>query len=154
MNKQQLIQAAVAATHISRLALTEKKRAVAELNKVMDAGDQGKAIYDGEDFGTVSVTNGRPRYVVTDPDALVEWLEWNKPEAVKKVPAPWFTATAALDGFIKQTGEVPDGVEVETPAPTVRVSISSKQEEVLRELIAEGAVKVLEGGVKADDGAE
>lgn len=154
MSKQQLIQAAVAATHISRLALTEKKRAVAELNKVMDAGDQGKAIYDGEDFGTVSVTTGRPRYVVTDPDALVEWLEWNKPEAIKKVPAPWFTATAALDGFIKQTGEIPDGVEVETPAPTVRVSISRRQEEVLRELIAEGAVKVLEGGVQADHGAE
>ena len=72
------------------------------------------------------------------------WLEWNKPDAVHKVPAPWFVAANALDGFIKQTGEIPDGVEVVQGEPRISVRISAPQEDAIRDLIASGDIRLIE----------
>nr|DAV54728.1 MAG TPA: hypothetical protein [Caudoviricetes sp.] len=110
----------------------------------MAPGDTSKPMIDGLQVGTVSFSSPQPRYQVVDEKALVAWLEWNKPEAVHKVPAPWFTATAALDGFIKQTGEVPDGVEVVRGAPSISVRVSAKQAEAIRDLISTGDISLLE----------
>ena len=87
-----------------------------------------------------------PKYQVVDERALVAWLEWNKPDAVHKVPAPWFTAAAALDGFIKQTGEIPDGVEVVQGDPRISVRISTAQADAIQELIASGDIRMIEVG--------
>ena len=110
----------------------------------MAPGDTSKPMIDGLQVGTVSVSAPQPRYQVVDEKALVAWLEWNKPDAVHKVPAPWFVAAAALDGFIKQTGEVPDGVEVIQGDPRISVRISTPQEEAIRELISTGDISLLE----------
>lgn len=147
-DKQDALRRAAVASHLAKVASQEKKKALAELQEVMGAGESAKALYEGEDIGTVSVTRGAPRYQVVDEQALVTWLEWQKPDAVHKIPAPWFVAAANLDAFIKQTGEVPDGVELVTPDPRISARVSSKQADVLRELIASGGIKLLEG---ADD---
>ena len=144
MSKESALRRAAIATHIAKVASQEKKKALSELKEYMAPGDTSKPQVDGLQVGTVSVSAPQPRYQVVDENALVVWLEWNKPDAVHKVPAPWFVATAALDGFIKQTGEVPDGVEVVRGDPRISVRISTAQEEAIRELISTGDISILE----------
>ncbi len=148
MSKKSAARRAAIAAHVAKAASQEKKKALKELEEYMEPGDTTKPQVDGLQVGTVSVSAPQPRYQVVDEKALVTWLEWNKPDAVHKVPAPWFTAAAALDGFIKQTGEVPDGVEVVQGDPRISVRISSTQEEAIRDLISTGDISLLmlEGG--------
>lgn len=144
VSKKSAARRAAIAAHIAKVASQEKKNALKELEEYMEPGDTTKPQIDGLQVGTVSVSAPQPRYQVVDEKALVTWLEWNKPDAVHKVPAPWFTAVAALDGFIKQTGEVPDGVEVVQGDPRFSVHISAAQEESIRELISTGGISLLE----------
>lgn len=144
VSKKSAARRAAIAAHIAKVASREKKNALKELEEYMEPGDTTKPQIDGLQVGTVSVSAPQPRYQVVDEKALVTWLEWNKPDAVHKVPAPWFTAAAALDGFIKQTGEVPDGVEVVQGDPRFSVHISAAQEESIRELISTGGISLLE----------
>lgn len=146
MSKKSAARRAAIAAYIAKVASQEKKRALKELEEYMEPGDTTKPQVDGLQVGTVSVSAPQPRYQVVDEKDLVTWLEWNKPDAVHKVPAPWFTATAALDGFIKQTGEVPDGVEVVQGDPRISVRTSAAQEESIRELISTGGISLLEIG--------
>ena len=144
-DKKDALRRAAVATYLARAATREKEKALAELKAIMSPGEAAKALYEGEAYGTVSVTRGAPRYKVVDADALTNWLEWNKPDAVKRVPAPWFVAAVNLDGFIKQTGEIPDGVELVTPDPSISSRVSPKQESFLRELLASGEIALIEG---------
>lgn len=144
MSKENALRKAAIAAHIVKVASQEKEKALRELREYMAPGDTSKPMIDGLQVGTVSFSSPQPRYQVVDEKALVAWLEWNKPEAVHKVPAPWFTATAALDGFIKQTGEVPDGVEVVRGAPSISVRVSAKQADAIRDLISTGDISLLE----------
>ena len=148
MSKESALRRAAIAAHIAKVASQEKRKALKELEEYMVPGDTSKPTIRGLQVGAVSVSAPQPRYQVVDEKALVAWLEWNKPDAVHKVPAPWFVATAALDGFIKQTGEVPDGVEVVQGAPRTSVRISTAQEEAIRELISTGDISLIgiEGG--------
>ena len=143
MNKADTLRRAVIAAHIAKVASQEKKKALKELEEVMAPGDTSKPSVDGRQIGTVSVSAPQSHYQVVDEKALVAWLEWNKPEAVRKVPAPWFTTAAALDGFIKQTGEVPDGVEAVQGDPRISARISGAQEETIRDLISTGDISLL-----------
>ena len=143
MSKENALRKAAIAAHIAKVASQEKKKALKELEEYMAPGDTSKPMIDGLQVGTVSVSAPQPRYQVVD-EAFVAWLEWNKPDAVHKVPAPWFVAAAALDGFIKQTGEVPDGVEVVQGDPRISVRISTSQEEAIRDLISTGDISLLE----------
>lgn len=144
MSKEDALRRAAVAAHIAKVAAREKKRALDELKEIMAPGDRSYATINGEQVGTISVTTAAPSYRVTDEQALVRWLEWNKPDAVNKTPAPWFTAIASLDGFIKQTGEIPDGVELVQPDPRISARISSTQEETVRELISTGDISLIE----------
>lgn len=144
VSKKSAARRAAIATHIAKAASREKKKALKELEEYMEPGDTTKPQVDGLQVGTVSVSAPQPRYQVVDEKALVAWLEWNKPDAVHKVPAPWFVATAALDGFIKQTGEIPDGVEVVQGDPRISVRISAAQEEAIRDLISTGDIRLIE----------
>lgn len=144
MSKEDALRRAAIAAHVAKVASQEKKKAINELMEVMTPGDRSYAMVNGEQVGTISVTTATPAYQVTDEQALVRWLEWNKPDAIHRVPAPWFTAKAALDGFIKQTGEIPDGVELVTPEPRISTRVSAAQEEVIRELIAIGHISLIE----------
>ena len=144
MSKESALRRAAIAAHVAKVASQEKKKALKELEEYMAPGDTSKPRIDGMQVGTVSVSSPPPRYQVVDEKALVAWLEWNKPDAVHKVPAPWFVAAAALNGFIKQTGEVPDGVEVVQADPHISVRISKAQEEVIRDLISTGDIRLIE----------
>lgn len=144
MSKESALRRAAIAACIAKMASQERKRALKELEEHMAPGDTSKPMIDGYQVGTVSVSAPQPRYQVVDEKALVAWLEWNKPDAVHKVPAPWFVAAAALNGFIKQTGEVPDGVEVVQGDPRISVRISGAQEEATRYLISTGDISLLE----------
>lgn len=144
MSKETALRKAAIAAHIAKLASQEKKRALAELAEAMAPGDTSKPMVDGAQIGTVSVSAPAPRYQVVDENALVAWLEWNNPDAVHKVPAPWFVSADALDGFVKRTGEIPDGVELTQGDPRISVRISSAQEENLRELISTGDISLIE----------
>ena len=144
MSKEDALRRAVIAAHVVKVASQEKKGALKELEEYMAPGDTSKPSIDGMQVGTVSVSSPPPRYQVVDEKALVNWLKWNKPDAVHEVPAPWFVAAAALDGFIKQTGEIPDGVEVVQGDPRISVRISGTQEENIRELISTGDISLIE----------
>ena len=144
MSKEKALRRAVSAAYIVKRASQEKKKALKELEEYMAPGDTSKPMIDGLQVGTVGVSAPQARYEVVNEKALVAWLEWNKPEAVHKVPAPWFVTTTSLEGFIKQTGEVPDGVEVVQPPPRMSVRISGAQEEAIRDLISTGDISLLE----------
>lgn len=144
MSKENALRKAAIAAHVAKIASQEKKKALKELEEYMAPGDTSRPMIDGLQVGAVSVSAPQPRYQVVDDRALVAWLEWNKPDAVHKVPAPWFVATAALDGFIKQTGEIPDGVEVVQGDPRISVRISAAQEEAIRDLISTGDISLIE----------
>lgn len=144
MSKEDALRRAVIAAHVAKVASQEKKKALKELEEVMAPGDSSKPSIHGRQIGTVSVSAPQPRYQVVDEKALVAWLEWNKPDAVHKVPAPWFVAATSLDGFIKQTGEIPDGVELVTSDPRISSRVSPAQEEAIRELIAMGSISLIE----------
>lgn len=144
MSKENALRRAAIAAYLAKAASREKKKALKELEEYMAPGDTSKPMIDGLQVGTVSVSAPQPRYQVVDEKALVAWLEWNKPDAVHKVPAPWFVASVALDGFIKQTGEIPDGVEVVQGDPRISVRISGAQEEAVRELISTGDISLNE----------
>lgn len=148
MSKEDALRRAVIAAHVAKVASQEKRKALKELEEVMAPGDSSKPSIDGRQIGTVSVSAPQPRYQVVDERALVAWLEWNKPDAVHKVPAPWFVSAAALDGFIKQTGEIPDGVGVVQGEPRISARISGAQEEAIRDLISTGDINLImiEGG--------
>lgn len=143
-SKEDALRRAAVAAHLVKVASQEKKKALAELSETMAPGDTSRPMVNGMQVGTVTVSSPAPRYQVVDEKALVTWLEWNKPDAVHKAPAPWFAAPAALDGFIKQTGEVPDGVELVQGDPRISVRVSGTQEENLRELIATGDISLIE----------
>lgn len=144
MNKEKALRRAAIAAHVAKVASQEKKKALNELMEAMAPGDRSYATVNGEQVGAISVTTTTPTYQVTDEQALVGWLERNKPDAIHRVPAPWFTAKANLDGFIKQTGEIPDGVELVTPDPRISARISPAQGEVIRELIATGGISLID----------
>lgn len=143
MSKEDTLRRAAIAAHLAKVASQEKKKALKELEEVMAPGDTSKPSIDGRQVGTVSVSSPQPRYQVVDEKALLAWLEWNKPDAVHKVPAPWFIAANALDGFIKQTGEIPDGVEIVQGDPRISVRVSGAQEENIRDLISTGDINIL-----------
>lgn len=144
MSKEDALRRAAVAAHVAKVASQEKKRALAELEEVMAPGDTSRPMIDGLQIGTISVSSPAPKYQVVDEGALVVWLEWNKPDAVHKVPAPWFTSSAALDGFIKQTGEIPNGVEVVKGDPRISVRISTAQADAIQELIESGDIRMSE----------
>ena len=143
MSKEDALRRAAIAAHLAKVASQEKKKALKELEEVMAPGDTSKPSIDGRQVGTVSVSSPQPRYQVVDEKALLAWLEWNKPDAVHKVPAPWFISANALDGFIKQTGEIPDGVEIVQGDPRISVRVSGAREENIRDLISTGDISIL-----------
>lgn len=143
MSKENALRMAAIAAHLAKVASQEKNKALKELEEVMAPGDTSKPSIDGRQIGTVSVSSPQPRYQVVDEKALLAWLEWNKPDAVHKVPAPWFIAANALDGFIKQTGEIPDGVEIVQGDPRISVRVSGAQEENIRDLVSTGDISIL-----------
>lgn len=107
MSKENALRRAAIAAHVAKVASQEKKKALKELEEYMAPGDTSKPMIDGLQVGTVSVSAPQPRYQVVDEKALVAWLEWNKPDAVHKVPAPGLLPPQHWMGSSSRPGRSP-----------------------------------------------
>jgi hypothetical protein len=95
------------------------------------------ALPDGSDIGTVTVVDGRTSAKVTNPVALLEWVQANAPDEVEQVPRVRESYLGALlsrcenvDGAAMhaKTGELLPGVRFETGEPYARVTQTADQQ--------------------------
>lgn len=108
--------AAVAGEYQARLqALADREAAIRQsLHNYVTAN--GKVSFP--DVGSAYLTQPGPRITVTDAEALLAWARKNAPQIVEtsyRVPA------SDLKDYLKETGELPAGVEFETPEPSLGV---------------------------------
>jgi hypothetical protein len=96
------------------------------------------ALPDGSDIGTVSVVDGKTSAKVTNPAALLKWVQVNAPDEVEQVPQVRESYLGALlarcenvDGAAMhaKTGELLPGVRFETGDPYARVTQTHDQAE-------------------------
>lgn len=136
-----MTDALVQAAAVSQLAEAVKAADVEAKRRVLEEygpGDRVEARVNKESIGTVSVAKGRESFKVVDDAAFLAWVEEHHPgevETVKKV----------RDGFrknigqvVKDTGEVPDGVEPTVGDPYVSVRKSAGQKQAFAGLYREG----------------
>ena len=133
MNKRDLLVRAAVASFVRGKAAQELRDVKAELDSIMDAGE----------VATVSKTRASTKPVVVDEAALLEWCKRNRPDVVREMVAPWFTAAGSLSRVIEETGEVPDGVDVVEGEPSISVRVSTNQGEALAEALLAGREDVL-----------
>ena len=143
MNKRDLLVRAAVASFVRGRAAQELRDVKAELDSIMDAGDRSYAMIDDGEVATVSKTRASSKPVVADEAALLEWCKRNRPDVVREMVAPWFTAAGSLARVIEETGEVPDGVEVVDGEPSISVRVSTNQGEALAEALLAGKEDVL-----------
>lgn len=143
MNKRDLLVRAAVASFVRGRAAQELRDVKAELDSIMDAGDRSYAMIDDGEVATVSKTRVSTKPVVVDEAALLEWCKRNRPDVVREMVAPWFTAAGSLAQVIEETGEVPDGVDVVEGEPSISVRVSTKQGEALAEALLAGKEDVL-----------
>ena len=143
MNKRDLLVRAAVASFVRGRAAQELRDVKAELDSIMDAGDRSYAMIDDGEVATVSKTRASTKPVVVDEAALLEWCRRNRPDGVREMVAPWFTAAGSLARVIEETGEVPDGVDVVEGEPSISVRVSTNQGEALAEALLAGKEDVL-----------
>jgi hypothetical protein len=120
--------------------------AVAELSP----GDRlHAALPDGADVGTVTVVDGKTTAKVTNPAALLEWVQVNAPDEVETVARVRESYVGALlarcenvDGAAMhaKTGELLPGVRFETGEPYARVTQTHDQLAAFEEAWIHGGV--------------
>ena len=143
MNKRDLLVRAAVASFVRGKAAQELRDVKAELDSIMDAGDRSYAMIDDGEVATVSKTRASTKPVVVDEAALLAWCKRNRPDVVREMVAPWFTAAGSLSRVIEETGEVPDGVDVVEGEPSISVRVSTNQGEALAEALLAGREDVL-----------
>lgn len=143
MNKRDLLVRAAVASFVRGKAAQELREVKAELDSIMDAGDRSYAMIDDGEVATVSKARASSKPVVADETALLEWCRRNRPDVVREMVAPWFTAAGSLARVIEETGEVPDGVDVVESEPAISVRVSTNQGETLAEALLAGKEDVL-----------
>jgi hypothetical protein len=124
-------------------ALYDKVRAAynqarADAVAALTPGDRlHAALPDGSDIGTVSVVDGKTTAKVTNPSALLEWVQINAPDEVETVAQVRESYVGALlarcenvDGqaMHAKTGELLPGVRFETGEPYARVTQTNDQQ--------------------------
>lgn len=161
MNPKQAAVRAAALKVLSDKVKAANDEAKSEALGVLDPGDKLSASYQGAKLGSVSVSNGRVSARVTDPEAFAAWVAEHYPtEVVHKPVVRDAFAKAVLDAS-KNAGEpcAPDGtldvpgVQVSEGDPYVSVRLAEGAEEVVRRMVADGAMELdgrmrpeLEGG--------
>lgn len=100
---------------------------------------------DGTDFGMAVLAAGSVSVLITDHDAMVDWLETKHPgELVTRTvyeirPAYWKVlveaAKAAGVGVDPETGERLDWIEVQVGDQTLRATPTADAKRMVRELI-------------------
>jgi hypothetical protein len=110
----------------------------AEAADTLEPGDRlGATLTDGANIGTVTVVEGRTTAKVTDPHALLAWVQTNAPSEVETVPRVRESYVGALlsrcenvDGqaMHAKTGELLPGVRFETGDTYARVTATHDQQ--------------------------
>jgi hypothetical protein len=109
----------------------------AEAADTLQPGDRLRAtLADGANIGTVTVVEGRTTAKVTDPGALLKWVQVNAPSEVETVARVRDSYVGALlarcenvDGqaMHAKTGELLPGVRFTTGEPYARVTQTADQ---------------------------
>jgi hypothetical protein len=108
------------------------------------------ALPDGADIGTVSVVDGKTTAKVTNPAALLEWVQTNAPSEVETVARVRDSYIGVLlsrcenvDGAAMhaRTGELLPGVRFETGDPYTRVTQTHDQQAAFMEAWWSGEIR-------------
>lgn len=150
LTQQELLQRMVAVkVTIERLKEIETETKAALIAELGPGSRMKARTADGDDIGTVSVSEGKPRDgkpVVSDMQALTKWLAVEDPAAVRFVAADWWVA--ALPAWIaSHDGELPPGVTMSEPTegkPYVSVRLSQAQREAIEAYTTAQAVALIE----------
>lgn len=146
-----MTDALVQAAAVSQLAEAVKAADVEAKRRVLEeygAGDRVEARVNKESIGTVSVAKGRESFKVTDDAAFLAWVEEHHPTEVETVKKVRDGFRKNLGQVVKDTGEIPDGVEPVIGDPYVSVRKSADQKAAFAGLYREGyfqSVLELEG---------
>ncbi len=133
----------------------------AEASDTLQPGDRLRAtLADGADIGTVSVVEGRITAKVTDPDALLKWVQVNAPgevETVQRVRESYVGALLArcenVDGAAMhaKTGELLPGVAFTVGDTYARVTQTHDQQAAFVDAYNAGQLVVPLGLQEAHD---
>jgi hypothetical protein len=127
----------------------EDRRLREEAAAELLVGETVKGLADPADKGSVlgfvQLTKARESWSVTDPDALLEWVEAVAPTEVvtTRQVRPAFIAAVLADckshgTWISPDGELlaPDGVEVRTGSPTLMVKPTAEADYLVADALA------------------
>jgi hypothetical protein len=124
----------------------------------MDAGDRKKAVLeDGTVIGSVTITDPKWRPQVTNPAALQEWVQENRPTEMWTPPAPTPAIRSSyLDALLKRvqqavgpdgatlqavdpdTGELIPGIEFERRPSNATVTVTPEQADAIETALQDG----------------
>lgn len=112
-------------------------------------GDTIAARWGDRLLAKASMSSGRAKLVVTEPNKLLEWVKANHPtEVVEAVNPAYLKSVEArakelgLGAVIDSTGEVIPGVEVQTGDPVVSVRREKNTDDIIAELFTSGRVSL------------
>jgi hypothetical protein len=127
----------------------EDRRLRDEMCAELVVGERYSGLLDPADkeslLGFVQLTKARESWSVTDPDALLEWVEQVAPTEVvtTRQVRPAFIAAVLADckshgAWISPDGELlaPDGVEVRTGSPTLMVKPTAEADYLVADALA------------------
>lgn len=145
MSAAELAARMAAVKYLKDVIATEEVRVKAALEAELEPGDRKMATLEGAEIGTITRAKlgTKERVVVTSEPALLAWCKANGQEdAIVTRLADWFTAEANLAALIAKTGELPDGVDIETRESGGYISVrqSDTQKDNLTALAATGAI--------------
>ena len=106
-------------------------------------------------LGFVQLTKARETASVTDPAALLAWVQRVAPTEVVQVPQirPAFLASVLTEvkshgGWISPDGELlaPDGVEIRTGSPVLTVKATAEADQLVADALAGRRLELTPGG--------
>ncbi len=140
----------------------------------LEPGDKKAPRYRGMKIGTVSLSDPDPEVIVTDRDALDEWVRERRPDLVtereprvdpdrmseavgilrrhapelvlpgESVVEDWARVSAARDAV--EDGELPPGVDLREKSPVLSVRPDKATGAVVRQFLESSGLLAIEGG--------
>ena len=140
-----VLRAAVWAT-IAERANALKDEARSELAAI-PVGDTLSARHGDRLLAKASLSKGKSKLVVTDPQKLLEWVKAHHPsEVVESVNPAYLTALTAkakeVGAVIDSQGDVVPGVELQEGAPYVTVRKEKDALEIVSDMLAGGLISL------------
>lgn len=120
-----------------------------ELVEIMSGEDIDKATVkdaEGNDLGTASLCDGKPKAKLVDEAALLTWVKKNRPEQVREIVEPAYIKALLkqfeADGDVadKTTGEAIPGFEMTEGSPYVRVTPNEAAKDRMADLVRDSGL--------------